>query len=538
MDSIMMKQAVEQGKTYLGIELGSTRIKAMLIDGGHRVVAAGGYDWENSLVDGIWTYDMKQVWEGLQACYRELAGQVEQLYGTELKTIGAIGISAMMHGYLPFDSEGRQLAAFRTWRNTNTGLAAGELSGLFDFNIPHRWSVSHFYQSILEGQEHVEKVAFLTTLAGYVHWKLTGRKVLGVGDASGMFPIDSETNDFDSVMLEKFDKAAAEKANVKPLKELLPKVLSAGEDAGWLTVEGAMLLDPTGTLGEGVPMCPPEGDAGTGMTATNSVLKRTGNVSAGTSIFAMVVLDRPLSRPYPQIDMVTTPDGKPVAMVHCNNCSSDIDAWAEIFREFASEAGLDMSRKQVLDMLFFKALEGEADCGGLISYNFFSGEPIAEIEEGRPMFIRYPDSRFTLANFMRAHLQSALATLKTGLDILRSEDVIIERMYGHGGYFKAKGVGQRLMSAAIEAPVYVMETAGEGGAWGAALLAAYMVKKLPGQSLGDYLSKTVFALSEGEPVCASPEDSAGFDRFIAEFVRALPVQRKAAELMKGGKQDA
>ncbi len=529
MEKTAQKTAIEAAKTYLGIELGSTRIKAMLIGEDHATLASGGHDWENSLIDGFWTYSLEEVWSGLQACYRALAADVYEKYGMELTCIGAMGISAMMHGYLPFDREGELLAAFRTWRNTTTERAAQELTQLFSFNIPQRWSVAHLFEAILNGEEHVGKIDTLTTLAGYVHWRLTGKKVLGIGDASGMFPIDSTAGDFDSGMIEKFDDLIAPEGYDWKLKDILPRVLTAGQDAGELTQDGALLLDPTGKLGVGVPLCPPEGDAGTGMTATNSVEPRTGNVSAGTSIFAMIVLERPLSRVHMEIDMVTTPGGSPVAMVHCNNCSSDIDAWAGLFHEFGQMAGVHLPFKSVLDMLYYKALEGEPDCAGLLSYNYFSGEPITGLAQGRPLFARMPESRFTLANFMRTHLQSALATLKIGLDILRSERVKIERMYGHGGYFKAKGVGTRLMASAIDAPVYVMETAGEGGAWGAAVLAAYLKNRAGEQSLEDYLNKRVFAGSTGEKTEPERADVLGFETFMGRYVKGLAAERAAVE---------
>ncbi len=527
MDNIAI--AIKEGRTSLGIELGSTRIKAVLIDENHNVLASGAYDWENSYENGVWTYSMDKTWEGLRACYGELADNVREKYGVELTTTGAACISAMMHGYLPFDEKGEQLAGFRTWRNTITGEAAAKLTELFNFNIPQRWSIAHLYQAVLNGEEHVKELASLTTLAGYVHSKLTGCKVVGVGEASGMFPIDSSTCDYNEEMVKKFDALAAEKGYEWKLRDILPKVLVAGQNAGTLTAEGAALLDPGGVLQAGIPFAPPEGDAGTGMAATNSVGLRTGNVSAGTSIFSMVVLERPLEKVYEEIDMVTTPDGSAVAMVHCNNCTSDIDAWANLFCQFASLAGFEVPYKKSLDMLYAVALEGDGDCGGLLSYNYYSGEPVAGLDEGFPLFVRDPGSKLGLANFMRAHLQTALATLKIGMDILKGENVKIQRMYGHGGYFKAPGVGQRLLAGAIDAPVYVMHTAAEGGPWGAALLAAYMIRAKEGQSLEAYLAENVFAGLEGEGLEAKPEDVKGFEEYMARFTAGLNMQKAAIE---------
>ncbi len=533
MDLEMIRKDLEEGRTALGIELGSTRIKAVLVDAGHQPVASGSHDWENRLENGVWTYRMEDVWAGIQDCYRKLAQDVQAKYGVTLRKVGAMGFSAMMHGYLPFDAQGNQLAEFRTWRNTMTEQAAAGLTGLFQFNIPQRWSIAHLYQAILNGEAHVPQIAFLTTLAGYVHWKLTGRKVLGVGDASGMFPIDSAVNQYDAKMADQFDALVAPKGYPWKLRDILPEVLVAGEDAGSLTEEGAKLLDPTGTLEAGVPLCPPEGDAGTGMTATNSVAERRGNVSAGTSIFAMAVLERPLSAVYTEIDMVTTPEGKPTAMVHCNNCSSDIDAWAGIFKEFAAAMGVEYRLPQVLDAMFFTALKGDADCGGLMACNYFSGEPITGLEEGRPLFARLPDAKFTFANFARSHLYAAMATLKIGMDILfQKEHVQLDMLLGHGGFFKAKGVGQKLMAAAMGTPVSVMETAGEGGPWGIALLAAYLVRKEPGETLQAYLENKVFAGSKGESANPDPADQAGFEKFMQRYQAGLAAERAAVASLK------
>ena len=513
-------------KTALGIELGSTRIKAVLIDENFLPIASGDYEWENQLVNGVWTYSMDAVHTGLRSCFAALKADVKEKYGLELTELGAIGVSAMMHGYLPFDRDGRQLAEFRTWRNTITGEAAEKLTALFGFNIPQRWSIAHLYQAVLNGEEHVKDIAFLTTLAGYIHWRLTGEKLMGVGEASGMFPIDSQKLDYDEGMVRKFKALCG-----IDLRAILPKVLPAGANAGKLTEAGALFLDPTGALRPGIPVAPCEGDAGTGMVATNSVRVRTGNVSAGTSDFAMIVTDKPLGV-HREIDMVTTPDGLPVAMVHCNNCTSDINAWVGLFAEFCELMGIEADRGELFTKLFRKALEGERDCGGLLSYNYFSGEGVTDLDEGRPVFARTPDARLTLANFMRMHLLSALATLKIGLDILtQTEHVEIDKLYGHGGFFKTPEVGQRMLSAAVGAPVSVMETAGEGGPYGMALLAAYMLWKDEGESLPDYLDGKVFAGASSSTLTADEADREGFTAFLERYRRALPVESCAVEVM-------
>ena len=513
-------------KTVLGIELGSTRIKAVLIDQRHLPIAQGDHEWENQLVNGIWTYSMEAVHSGLQHCFANLKADVKAKFGQELSTVGAIGVSAMMHGYLPFDKDGRQLAEFRTWRNTITGPAAEELTALFGFNIPQRWSIAHLYQAILNGEEHVKDIAFLTTLAGYIHWQLTGEKVMGVGEASGMFPIDSRKLDYDEDMLRKFQVLTGVQ-----LRQILPRVLTAGESGGTLTESGARFLDPSGTLLPGIPVAPCEGDAGTGMAATNSVRVLTGNVSAGTSDFAMIVTEKPLGV-HREIDMVTTPAGAPVAMVHCNNCTSDINAWVNLFAEYSELMGLPVNKGEIFTRLFRKALEGDADCGGLMSFNYFSGEGVTDLDEGRPLFARMPNASFTLANFMRTHLLSALATLKIGLDILtKTEQVPIDKLYGHGGFFKTPGVGQRMLSAAVGAPVSVMETAGEGGPYGMALLCAYMLWKQEGESLADYLDNKVFAGTEASTLMAEPSDIAGFSVFLSRYQKALPVEKCATEVL-------
>ena len=527
------KRDIEEGRAVLGIELGSTRIKATLIGADYAPIASGGHAWENRLEDGVWTYRLEDVWTGIQDAFRALREDVRVRCGTELRRLRAMGVSAMMHGYLAFGADGALLAPFRTWRNTTTEQAAARLTGLFQFNIPQRWSVAHLYQAVLNKETHVKDAAFLTTLAGYVHWKLTGERVLGVGDASGMFPIDSGTGDYDSRMLEQFDALTAPEGCPWKLRALLPRVLGAGEPAGTLSPEGARLLNPDGLLEPGVPLCPPEGDAGTGMAATNSVALRTGNVSAGTSVFAMVVLERALSGVHPEIDMVTTPAGAPVAMVHCNNCTSDINAWAGLFAGFAEAAGLDCSMDRIYEAIFRGAPEGEPDCGGLLNYSYLSGEPIVGLEEGRPLFARTPDARFTFANFARAQLCSAIATLKLGMDILTKEErVRIDALTGHGGFFKTGDAGQRLMAAALDTPVSVMETAGEGGPWGMALLAAYMADRAPGQSLEDYLSGRVFAGKRGRTALPGAADAAGFAGYMEHYTAALETERCAVAHMR------
>lgn len=526
------RETIENGRAVLGIELGSTRIKAVLVDETHTPIASGDHEWENRLEDGIWTYSLDDIWEGLRDSYRKLAADVEAKYNTKLRKIGAIGFSAMMHGYMAFNKEEKLLVPFRTWRNTITAPAAEALTELFQYNIPQRWSISHLYQAILNNEEHVKDIAYFTTLAGYIHWRLTGRKVLGVGDASGMFPIDPDTKDYDAAMVEKFDTLIADKEFMWTLKDILPKVLTAGETAGILTEEGAKLLDESGTLEAGIPVCPPEGDAGTGMAATNSVKKRTGNVSAGTSVFAMVVLERELQKVYPEIDLVTTPDGSLTAMVHANNCTSDLNAWVGLFREFAESFGIDVDMNQLFGTLYNKALEGDADCGGLLSYGYLSGEHITGVEEGRPLFVRSPKSRFNLANFMRVHLFTSLGALKAGMDILLKEEKMeLDEILGHGGLFKTKGVGQRILAAAINTPVAVMETAGEGGPWGMALLASYMLNKEKGETLADYLSERVFAGNKGSKMEPKQEDVEGFETFARRYGKGIAIEKAAAEAL-------
>ena len=513
-------------KTVLGIELGSTRIKAVLIDEKHIPIAQGDFEWENQLVNGIWTYSMDMVHTGIQTCFANLKADVKAKFDTELTTVGAIGVSAMMHGYLPFDAYGKQLAEFRTWRNTITGEAAEKLTELFGFNIPQRWSIAHLYQAFLNKEKHVGNIAFLTTLAGYIHWQLTGEKILGIGEASGMFPIDSETLDYDKDMMQKFEDLTGIELHI-----ILPKVLTAGENGGTLTKEGAAFLDPTGTLQPGIPVAPCEGDAGTGMVATNSVRVRTGNVSAGTSDFAMIVTEKPLGV-HREIDMVTTPAGAPVAMVHCNNCTSDINAWVNLLAEYSEMMGMPVNKGELFVKLFNKALEGDPDCGGLLSFNYFSGEGVTDLDEGRPVFARMPNAKFTLSNFMRTHLLSALSTLKIGLDILtQTEQVSIDKLYGHGGFFKTPGVGQRMLSAAVGAPVSVMETAGEGGPYGMALLGAYMLWRDEGETLADYLDNKVFAGAKSSTLMAEPSDVEGFSTFLTRYKKALPMEKAATEVL-------
>ena len=529
------QKAIESGKTVLGIEFGSTRIKAVLIGEDHMPIASGSHEWENRYENGIWTYSLDDIWTGLQESYQNLSKEVLEKYSTPLQTIGAIGFSAMMHGYMAFDKDGNLLVPFRTWRNTITGQASEKLTDLFQFNIPQRWSIAHLYQAILNKEPHIKDISHLTTLAGYVHWKLTGQKVLGVGEASGMFPLDSRTNDYDEHKMELFNaQLKAENISWK-LQDILPKGLLAGDAAGVLTEEGARLLDPTGGLKAGIPLCPPEGDAGTGMVATNSVAERTGNVSAGTSVFAMIVLEKALSKLYPEIDMVTTPTGKPVAMVHSNNCTSDLNAWVDLFQEFTHALGVEMSESKLYEMLYQKALTGDADAdaGGLLAYNYVSGEHITHLEEGRPLFVRTPESRFTLSNFMRVHLFSSLGALKIGMDILfEQEKVKLDQLLGHGGFFKTKEVGQRIMAAAMNVPVSVMETAGEGGAWGIALLASYMLHKAKDEPLEAYLSDKVFAEENGMTIAPDPRDVAGFAAFMERYKKGIVIERTAVDALR------
>ena len=524
------KNTIATGQAVLGIELGSTRIKAVLIDQNNTPIAQGSHEWENKLVDGLWTYSIEAVWHGLQDCYSDLRANVKKQYGVEIEHLAAIGISAMMHGYMAFNDKEEILVPFRTWRNTNTGQAAAELSKLFVYNIPLRWSISHLYQAILNNEEHVKDIKYLTTLAGYIHWQITGRKVLGIGDASGMLPIDPATKDYYADMVDKFDKLVAPQGFGWKLLDIMPEVLQAGEDAGLLTEKGVRLLDVSGNLKPGCPVCPPEGDAGTGMVATNAVKQRTGNVSAGTSSFSMIVLEKDLSKPYEMIDMVTTPDGSPVAMVHCNNCTSDLNAWVNLFKEYQELLGIPVDMNEVFGKLYNNALKGDADCGGLIAYNYISGEPVTGLSEGRPLFVRSANDKFNLANFMRANLYASVGVLKIGNDILFNEEhVKVDRITGHGGLFKTKGVGQRILAAAINSPISVMETAGEGGAWGIALLAAYLVNNNGNKSLADFLDESVFAGDRGVEISPTAEDVAGFNTYIENYKRGLAIEEAAVK---------
>ena len=527
------KTAILEQKTALGIEFGSTRIKAVLIGADNAPIASGDHEWENRYDNGVWTYTLEDIWTGLQDAYTKMAADVKEKYDITLTRVGAIGFSAMMHGYMAFDKAGNLLVPFRTWRNNITEEASEMLTDLFGFHIPQRWTIAHLYQAILNGEPHVADIDYVTTLAGYIQWKMTGERVVGVGEASGIFPIDSETNTYFADMIAKFDEAVADKAYSWKALDVLPHVLNAGDNAGVLTKEGAALLDMSGNLEAGIPLCPPEGDAGTGMAATNSVRVRTGNVSAGTSVFAMIVLEKNLSKVYPEIDMVTTPSGHPVAMVHCQNCTSDLNAWVNLFREFAQTFGMEISTNDLFGKLYNKALEGDADCGGLLAYNYFSGEHVTGFNEGRPVFARTPDAKFNLANFMRVNLFTSLGALKVGLDILMKEEhVQVDQILGHGGLFKTKGVGQKILAGAIDAPVSVMETAGEGGAWGIALLASYMINKEENETLEDYLDAKVFAGNAGTKMDPDPADVAGFEVFTERYKKGLPIERAAVESLK------
>ena len=540
------RQTIESGKAILGIEFGSTRIKAVLIDQDNKPIAQGSHEWENQLVDGLWTYSTEAIWYGVEDCYADLRRNVKREYDCEIEQLASIGISAMMHGYMAFGPNGKAtrwapvsesekiLAPFRTWRNTNTGKAAAELSKLFNYNIPLRWSISHLYQAILNGEEHVKDITYLTTLAGYIHWRLTDKKVLGIGDASGMIPVDPDTKTYNAEMVRKFNKLVAPYGFPWKLEDILPECLVAGQDAGVLTEHGAQRLDVSGHLKGGCPLCPPEGDAGTGMTATNSVKVRTGNVSAGTSSFSMIVLEQDVTKPNEMIDIVTTPDGNLVAMVHCNNCTSDINAWVKLFKEYQELLGVKVDMNDVYAKLYNHALTGDVDCGGVISYNFISGEPVAGLTDGgRPLVMRSPNDRFNLANFMRANLYATIAVLKLGNDVLfKEENVKVDRITGHGGLFKTPGVGQKVLAAALNSPISVMETAGEGGAWGIALLAAFLVNNPDKLNLAAYLEKVVFAGNTGIEIAPDPADVEGFNRYIETYKACIPVDQAAVEYKK------
>ena len=523
-----IKKLIADGDISLGVEFGSTRIKAVLTAKGAKVIAQSDYGWENQLKDGIWTYDLAEVWTGLQNCYAKIVQAVKAKYDVEITKINAMGFSAMMHGYLAFDKEDNLLVPFRTWRNTITEKAADVLSEEFKFNIPQRWTVAHLYQAILNKEEHIPRVDFVTTLAGYVHWKLTGNKVVGIGEASGIFPIDETTLDYNADMADKFDQLTAKACFGKKLAEVFPSVLTAGQNAGALTEEGALLIDPTGTLQAGTAICPPEGDAGTGMVATNSVLPKTGNISAGTSIFAMIVLQNSLSNYYKEIDMVTTPAGHPVAMVHCNTCTSDLDGWVKLFYEFAKQTNPDCDISDVYNMLYTAALKGDYDCGGLAAVNYFAGEPVADVDGGAPLFVRRPQDKFNLSNFMRSHIYASFATMKIGLDLLlKDKNVTIEKLFGHGGLFKIQGVAQQMMASALNTPVQVTTAASEGGAWGMAILAEYINNS--NMPLADYLQNVVFADAVSTVCVPDADETAGFDRYLKNYKKAIEIEKTAVK---------
>lgn len=538
MSHVDLKEAITRGETSLGIEFGSTRIKAVLIDRRFETIASGSFEWENQLKDGYWTYSQEEIITGLQTAYRAMKQEVQERYGVKLQTVGSIGFSAMMHGYMAFDQSGELLVPFRTWRNATTGEAARKLTELFQFNIPERWSIAHLYQAILNQEEHVPRIDYLTTLAGYIHWLLTGSKVIGIGDAAGIFPIDEATHHYNAAMMKQFDELTAANAYPWKLEQLLPKVLLSGEHAGELSAEGAAILDPAGDLQPGIALCPPEGDAGTGMVATNSVRKRTGNISVGTSVFAMIVLEKDLSTVYPEIDMVTTPDGSPVAMVHANNCSSDLNAWMGLFREFSEAMGYGADSNKLFSVLLNKALEADPDGGGLLSYGYLSGENITGIDQGRPLFVRSPESSFNLANFMRTHILTAFGALKLGMDILtEKEKVAIDSILAHGGLFKTPVVGQKILAGALNIPITVMSTAGEGGAWGMAILASYMVNKDQGESLDHFLEQKVFKDAEGQEITPDVVDVEGFQVFMERYVAGLAIEQAAVDhLLENGRK--
>lgn len=515
----------------LGIELGSTRIKGVLIDENHNVIASGSHAWENNLEDGVWTYKLEDAIAGVRACYSDLRQDVESKYGAPLRRVAAIGISGMMHGYLVLDREGKQIAPFRTWRNTITGKAAAELTELFKFNIPQRWSIAHLYQAILNGEEHVKDIDKLITLSVYIHSKLTGNYCVGIDEASGMFPYDDVTGDYDAARVAQFDALVENKGFPWKLKDILPEVKRAGEVAGVLTAEGAALLDESGTLEAGIPLCPPEGDAGTGMVATGAVLPRTGSISAGTSAFSLQVLEHPLKGYYPEIDVCCTPAGKTVAMAHCNNCTSDIDAWVNLIADTCRVLGQEVDKSQLYGKLFRAALEGDADCGGIVSVNYLAGEHLTKTQVGRPMVVRLPDSKMTAANFMRAQLNAAIATLRIGMQMLRDkEQVESDKLLGHGGFFKTPGVGQQILANALNVPISTMETAGEGGPWGMALLAAYMQRKAEGETMEDYLMNKVFCNAKSVTVQPEPEGVEGFETFLVRYKACLAAETAAAQM--------
>lgn len=522
-----IQEKIRNNKTYLGIEFGSTRIKAVLIDDTFAPIASGSHQWENRFENGVWTYSEDDIIGGLRDCYADLIRDISDKYGVVPKSYGAMGISGMMHGYMAFDENDKLLVPFRTWRNTMTEQAAAELSELFGFNIPQRWSIAHLYQAILNKEEHVPKIAHINTLAGYIHYLLSGKRTVGVGEASGIFPIENGT--YNEKYIEKLITLLRSKDFAGDIRDILPAVLRAGEGDAVLTEEGAKLLDPTGTLEAGVKLCPPEGDAGTGMVATNSVLPGTGNVSAGTSIFSMLVLSKPLSGYYPEIDVVTTPDGSPVAMVHCNNCCSELDAWVNMFGEFAALSGNPMDKSSLYELLYKNALNGDPDCGGTVAYNFLSGEPVAGAENGRPMYFRTPGGNLSLANFFRAQLYSSMAALKMGMDILfENEKVTADKITGHGGLFKVKAAAQQFLADGLGSAVSVMQTAGEGGAWGMAILAAYAAVG-NGRALPEFLEKEVFSSMEVYTVSPDKNGAAGFAAFLENYKKGLAAEYAAAK---------
>ncbi len=524
-----MVNQIKEGKTSIGIEFGSTRIKAVLIGDDFTVAASGAYDWENSFIDGVWTYSLDEVKAGLQGAFFALADDVKSKYGIAVEKVASIGISAMMHGYLAFDENDKLLVPFRTWRNTMTEQSADAVTEAFGFNIPQRWSIAHLYQAVLNGEEHVSKIRFVTTLAGYVHWLLTGEKVIGIGDGSGMFPI--KNGNYNADMMNKFEALTADTAFTQKLADVFPKIVPVGECAGKLTESGALLLDPTGTLKAGIPFCAPEGDAQTGMVATNSIAVRTGNVSAGTSIFAMAVLEKELSSVYRQIDIVTTPCGNPVAMVHCNNCTTDLDCWVKLFGDTLKTFGIDVPKSELYDKLYAAALSGEPDCDGIVSYNYHSGEHVTGFTEGRPLVMRSPSSKLNVANLMRSLIYSCMSTLKIGMDILIGEEKIaLDKIYAHGGLFKSPITSQRFLASALGVPVALMESAGEGGAWGIALLASYLVRKEDDEALEAYLEKRVFDGKTGSVMNPDANDAAGFAAYIEKYKAGLEVEKTAVSI--------
>jgi len=536
-DKTQAAEIIRNGKAILGMELGSTRIKAVLIAPDNSFLSSGGHGWENSLIDGIWTYTLDEVWRGIASCFAELCSNVKKEYGVELTSFAVGGFSAMMHGYLVFDKNDELLTPFRTWRNNITEKSSEELTRILSYPIPQRWSIAHLYQSILNGESHVSEISYITTLAGYVHWKLSGEKILGIGDASGMFPIDVNSQDFDKDRIEKFNANIAGKGFSWKLQDILPGVLSAEAapgllSAGKLTQEGALLLDPQGKLKAGIPLSPPEGDAGTGMVATNSVRVRTGNVSAGTSVFAMLVMEKEPMEVHSEIDLIITPDGKLVGMAHSNNCTSDYDAWISVFGQAAKALGTEVSTPVLYDTLLELALKADPDAGGLLSYGYISGEHMTGFSEGRPLFVRKPDANFTIENFIRAQLFTSLCALRTGLDVLtEKEGVVVDEIRGHGGFFKTAHVGQRIMAAAIKMPVSLLETAGEGGAWGMALLAAFSIRENRDLDLPDFLDEALKG-SVGEAFRPIPEDVDGFNVFLKQYHRGLPIEAAAVKALQ------